>query len=209
MPRLQALRLQRPNCRDDADVWFWGSALFDKLGRFAGLGQEMENDRARKPDRLSRPANRDRRHRHRAANSIDVHTGEGVLHYDLAHLRHHRTSIRRSSSPAMHAARQQHGDISFHRRSTACIIRSRWLSMALLPLIVLLAGAARCPPRSASWPPPRRWRSLDQCLRLRRAVQSARPLWRAHRLARDIRRRTCRGERLAAAPRWHLRHFAG
>lgn len=24
---------------DDADVWFWGSDLFDKLGRFAGLGK--------------------------------------------------------------------------------------------------------------------------------------------------------------------------
>ena len=26
----------------DADVWFWGSPLFDRLGRFAGLGHEME-----------------------------------------------------------------------------------------------------------------------------------------------------------------------
>ena len=45
---------------DDADVWFWGSALFDRLGRFAGLGEEMETDRARQPARLSGSAGRDR-----------------------------------------------------------------------------------------------------------------------------------------------------
>ncbi|MGB2659960.1 MAG: hypothetical protein WBC84_17145, partial [Pseudolabrys sp.] len=27
---------------DDADVWFWGSPLFNKLGRFDGLGAEMQ-----------------------------------------------------------------------------------------------------------------------------------------------------------------------
>lgn len=31
---------------DDADVWFWGSKLFDSLGRFAGLGKEMEKSRS-------------------------------------------------------------------------------------------------------------------------------------------------------------------
>jgi len=37
--RLCAYKHQLPN---DADVWFWGSDLFDKLGRFAGLGPEMK-----------------------------------------------------------------------------------------------------------------------------------------------------------------------
>lgn len=37
--RLCAYKDQLP---DDADVWFWGSDLFDRLGRFAGLGKEME-----------------------------------------------------------------------------------------------------------------------------------------------------------------------
>jgi hypothetical protein len=36
--RLCAYKDQLP---DDADVWFWGSDLFDRLGRFAGLGKEM------------------------------------------------------------------------------------------------------------------------------------------------------------------------
>ena len=27
--------------RHDADQWFWGSPLFDRLGRFAGLDDEM------------------------------------------------------------------------------------------------------------------------------------------------------------------------
>jgi hypothetical protein len=26
----------------DADTWFWGSDLFDQMGRFAGLGREMK-----------------------------------------------------------------------------------------------------------------------------------------------------------------------
>ncbi len=37
--RLCAYKDQLPH---DADVWFWGSDLFNKLGRFAGLGKEME-----------------------------------------------------------------------------------------------------------------------------------------------------------------------
>jgi hypothetical protein len=37
--RLCAYKDQLP---DDADVWFWGSDLFDRLGRLAGLGKEME-----------------------------------------------------------------------------------------------------------------------------------------------------------------------
>ncbi len=41
--RLCAYKEQLPT---DADVWFWGSNLFDQLGRFAGLGQEMKTDRA-------------------------------------------------------------------------------------------------------------------------------------------------------------------
>jgi hypothetical protein len=37
--RLCAHKDQLP---EDTDVWFWGSALFDKLGRFAGLDVEMQ-----------------------------------------------------------------------------------------------------------------------------------------------------------------------
>jgi hypothetical protein len=36
---LCAYREVLPN---DADLWFWGSDLFDRLGRFAGLRQEMQ-----------------------------------------------------------------------------------------------------------------------------------------------------------------------
>jgi len=37
--QLCAYKDQLPN---NTDMWFWGSNLFDKLGRFAGLGKEME-----------------------------------------------------------------------------------------------------------------------------------------------------------------------
>ena len=47
-PRFQ-LCAYRDELPHDADEFFWGSELFDKLGRFAGLGKEMRTDRAREP----------------------------------------------------------------------------------------------------------------------------------------------------------------
>jgi hypothetical protein len=63
---------------DDADAWFWGSDLFDRLGRFAGLGKEMEKivveslvDYPVLQIKAAAVAT--------AKQLIDVHTGEGVL----------------------------------------------------------------------------------------------------------------------------------
>ena len=68
--RLCAYKEQLPT---DADVWFWGSNLFDQLGRFAGLGQEMEKIALESCDRLSRFASRRPRRRHRQATDRRSH----------------------------------------------------------------------------------------------------------------------------------------
>jgi hypothetical protein len=131
---------QLPN---DADVWFWGSPLFDKLGRFAGLDQEMANiavgsviDYPGLQFKTAAIAT--------ARQLVAVHTGEGVLNS----IWHTYGTIRRFTPQLvapMEAARQQHGEISF-----TAINRVDYpvalLSMALLPVIVLLAWRRTIPP---------------------------------------------------------------
>ncbi|WP_407807560.1 hypothetical protein, partial [Staphylococcus aureus] len=40
-PRLPKLCEHRERIPNDADLFFWGTDLFDQLGRFGGLGDEM------------------------------------------------------------------------------------------------------------------------------------------------------------------------
>jgi len=127
---------------DDADVWFWGSPLFDRLGRFAGLGTEMETialacviDYPALQARTAAVAT--------ARQLIEVRSGEGVLD----RVWHTYRIIERYTpqlAPAMHTARQQRGEISF-----TTINRLHYplalLAMALLPALVLLAWRKRIP----------------------------------------------------------------
>ena len=64
----------------DADVFFWSGdgTVFNRLGRFAGLGDEMAPDRRREPARLSGVAAAGRRGRD-ARQLVRVATGEGVV----------------------------------------------------------------------------------------------------------------------------------
>ena len=128
---------------DDADVWFWGSPLFDKLGRFAGLGQEMADIAVASvidyPGQQLKTATVAT-----ARQFVAVRTGEGVLNS----IWHTYGTVRRFTPQLvapMEAARQQHGEISF-----TAINRLDYpvalLSMALLPVIVLLAWRRRIPP---------------------------------------------------------------
>ena len=128
---------------DDADVWFWGSPLFDKLGRFAGLDQEMANIAVGSvidyPGLQLKTATIAT-----ARQLVAVHTGEGVLNS----IWHTYGTVRRFTPQLvapMEAARQQHGEISF-----AAINQLDYpvalLSMALLPVIVLLAWRRTIPP---------------------------------------------------------------
>jgi len=138
--KLCAYKNQLP---DDADVWFWGSPLFDKLGRFAGLDQEMADiavasviDYPGLQVKTAAVAT--------ARQLIAVHTGEGVLNS----IWHTYGTIKRFTPQLvarMEAARQQRGEMSF-----TAINRLDYpvalLSMALLPVIVLLAWRRAIPP---------------------------------------------------------------
>ena len=126
----------------DADVWFWGSPLFDRLGRFAGLGQEMAEIAV--ASAIDYPGLQLKTATIATARQlIAVHTGEGVLNS----IWHTYGTIRRFTPQLvapMEAARQQHGEMSF-----TAINRLDYpvalLSMALLPVIVLLAWRRTIP----------------------------------------------------------------
>ena len=98
---------------DDADVWFWGSPLFDRLGRFAGLGAEMEQIAVASV--IAYPGLQAETALIATGKQlIDVHSGEGVV----TSIWHTYRIVERYTpqlAPAMHAARQQHGELSLHR----------------------------------------------------------------------------------------------
>ncbi len=128
---------------NDADVWFWGSPLFDRLGRFAGLDQEMADiavgsviDYPGLQLKTAAVAT--------ARQLVAVHTGEGVLNS----IWHTYGTIRRFTPQLvapMETARQQHGEISF-TAINQIDYPVALLSMALLPVIVLLAWKRTIPP---------------------------------------------------------------
>lgn len=124
----------------DADTWFWGSDLFDSMGRFAGLGQEMGTiavgslvDYPLLQLKSAAIAT--------AKQLIDVRTGEGVLE-DLWHTRSIIERYTPALTPAMRAAREQRGEITFDKINDLHYPIAL-LSMALLPLIVWFAFRRR------------------------------------------------------------------
>ncbi len=138
--KLCAYKDQLPN---DADVWFWGSPLFDRLGRFAGLGQEMADIAVGSV--IDYPGLQLKTATIATARQLAaVHTGEGILNS----IWHTYGTIRRFTPQLvapMQAARQQQGEMSF-----TAINRLDYpvalLSMALLPVIALLAWRRTIPP---------------------------------------------------------------
>ena len=137
--RLCAYKDQLP---DDADVWFWGSDLFDRLGRFAGLGNEMEKivveslvDYPVVQIKAAAVAT--------VRQMIDVHTGEGVL----MTIWHTYAIIEKYTPrlvPAMRAAHQQHGELSFTAINDLHYPLAL-IAMALLPVILGLAWRKTIP----------------------------------------------------------------
>ena len=126
----------------DADEWFWGSPLFDRLGRFAGLGDEMQTIAIESlvdyPGLQFESAVDDT-----VRQLVAVHTGEGVLDsiwhtYRIVELYMPRLA------PAMHAARQQQGEISL-AAVNALQYPAALAAMALLPLIVFAAWCGKLP----------------------------------------------------------------
>jgi hypothetical protein len=118
----------------DADEWFWGSPLFDRLGRFAGLDHEMEQialaSLAEYPLLQIKTAAMAT-----ARQLIDVRTGEGVVN-SIWHTYGIIERYRPTLLPEMRAARQQRGEINF-----TTINRVQYpVALACLVLLPLVSG---------------------------------------------------------------------
>ncbi|WP_245434273.1 hypothetical protein [Pseudolabrys taiwanensis] len=126
----------------DADVWFWGNALFDKLGRFSGLDREMGEIAWRAL--LEYPGLQIETALSATARQlVAVHSGEGVLNtiwHTYAIIERYAPQL----APAMHAARQQRNGISFTALNELHYPVAL-LSMALLPLLIGMAWRGRLP----------------------------------------------------------------
>ena len=139
-PRLPKLCANREKLPDNADHFFWGSDLFDELGRFEGLGEEM---RIVVRESLSRyPASQIKAALAAAAEQlVRVATGYGV-HTDIWHTTWTFERFAPQALPAMKAARQQNGELDF-----AAINRLHlpvaWGSMLLLVGVLALAARRR------------------------------------------------------------------
>jgi hypothetical protein len=95
----------------EADEFFWGESVFDKLGRFQGLDDEMrtivlESLRAYPLWQIEAAASAAGR------QLVNVRTGEGVLD-SVWHTYNMIEQFTPSMLPAMRAARQQKGELDF------------------------------------------------------------------------------------------------
>jgi len=115
----------------DADVYFWGESVFDRLGRFQGLNDEMrtivlESLRDYPLWQLQAAANAAVR------QLVAVKTGEGVLN-SIWHTYDMMENFTPSTLPAMRAARQQQGELDFRAVNTVHV------PVALASMVLLLA----------------------------------------------------------------------
>jgi hypothetical protein len=120
----------------DADTFLWGESVFDNLGRFDGLGDEMR--RIVLESLVAYPWMQLRTALAAAlAQLVKVASGEGVL-TSVYHTYGMIEMYTPSALPAMRAARQQQGEISFDAINRVHVPVA-YLSMLLLPLIVVVA----------------------------------------------------------------------
>ena len=123
-----------------ADQFLWGQSMFDDLGRFAGLGAEMEAIVVGSIRAYPR-ANLEAALVATGYQLVEVGGGEGVLTV----IWHTYGMIERftpSAVPAMRAARQQRGEIDFDPIN-ALHMPVAFASMALMPAILLLGWRRR------------------------------------------------------------------
>jgi len=132
--RLCPYRSELPH---DADEFLWNGTIFDKLGGFAGLGDEMHTiviESLREYPGMQIKAALVAT----AKQLVAVGTGEGIV--PLEDMWHTHWTIKKyapSASPAMHAARQERHPIDF---SAIDAIHKpvAWAAMVLLPVLMIV-----------------------------------------------------------------------
>jgi hypothetical protein len=130
----------RDELPETADGFLWGESVFDRLGRFAGLGAEMETIVLR--SLAEEPlANFEAALVATGRQLVTVGGGEGVL-TSIWHTHAMIEKFTPSVAPAMRAARQQRGEIDFAAMN-AVQVPIALASMALLPVVVLLGRRRR------------------------------------------------------------------
>jgi hypothetical protein len=124
----------------DADIFLWNSSIFDSLGRFTGLGEEMRvivlESLAAYPALQAKSAALAA-----ATQLVRVQSGEGVLNsiwHTYAIIRRYTPSV----VPALDAARQQRGEVSFVTFNRIHVPVALG-AMALLPVIALVGFRRR------------------------------------------------------------------
>ena len=126
--KLCAHRAELPN---DADEFFWGEGIFDRLGRFQGLNDEMRTIV------LESIAAYPLRQIEAAASAavrqlVKVQTGEGVLD-SIWHTHGMIQNFTPAALPAMRAARQQQGGLDF------TVINRLHVPVAIASMLLLVA----------------------------------------------------------------------
>ena len=121
----------------DADEFFWGGDLFTKLGRFAGLATRCAGSRLTALP-IIRACRSSRCSSETAKQLIEVDTGAGVVKWVWDSYAIIKNFAPRSS-PAMRRVAPAAAANSTSPPSTALQVPARWLAMALLPVIALLA----------------------------------------------------------------------
>ncbi len=137
-PRLRLCEHRR-ELPTDADVFFWGQGLFDRLGRFEGLNDEMrtivlESLRAY-PWLQLKAAVADT-----LTQLVMVRTGWGVLD-SIWHTHGMIENFAPTMLPAMQAARQQQGELDFEAINRLHVPVA--LASMLLLVAVMVLGARR------------------------------------------------------------------
>jgi hypothetical protein len=119
----------------DADEFLWGNSVFDKLGRFTGLGDEMRTivlgslrDYPGLQLKSALIAT--------ARQLVTVGTGEGIT-TDMWHTYGIIERYTPRNVPAMRAAHQQHNELSF-KLIDKIHVPVAWAAMAMLPFVILL-----------------------------------------------------------------------
>jgi hypothetical protein len=137
------LCVHRHELPDDADTFFWSGdgSVFNRLGRFAGLGDEMslivgESVRAYPAWQLQAAAIATLR------QLVHVSSGEGVVP-DAWHTVVMIEKFTPHAVPAMHASRQQRGELDF---AAINAIHKPLALAAMLLLVPLMLWGARRPP---------------------------------------------------------------